>query len=212
MGATTGGNALKFYASQRLDIRRIGAIKENSKDKKGEMVVVGNRTRVKVVKNKMAPPFREAEFDILYGKGVSRSGEVVDMAVDLNFIQKNGAWYSVGPERIGQGRDNARVYLEEHPEMMSKLEAQILTHYEIGKPAGAVATPASTASGASQGSAGAASSAAASSAAASSDDDDDSDESESAGSKAKGAKVNGTARPAVAAGAGAGKRPGARAN
>jgi recombination protein RecA len=130
---TTGGNALKFYASQRLDIRRVGAIKENSKDKKGEMVVVGNRTRVKVVKNKMAPPFREAEFDILYGKGVSRSGEVVDMAVDLNFIQKSGAWYSVGPERIGQGRDNARTYLEEHPDTMSKLEAQILAHYEIGK-------------------------------------------------------------------------------
>src|SRR4051812_21407777 len=115
---TTGGNALKFYASQRLDIRRIGAIKEASKDKKGDMVVVGNRTRVKVVKNKMAPPFREAEFDILYGKGVSRSGEIVDMAVDLNIIQKSGAWYSVGPERIGQGRDNARAYLEEHPELM----------------------------------------------------------------------------------------------
>jgi recombination protein RecA len=130
---TTGGNALKFYASQRLDIRRIGAIKENSKDKKGEMVVVGNRTRVKVVKNKMAPPFREAEFDILYGKGISRSGEVVDMAVDLNFIQKSGAWYSVGPERIGQGRDNARTYLEEHPELMTKLEVQLLAHYEIAR-------------------------------------------------------------------------------
>ena len=130
---TTGGNALKFYASQRLDIRRIGAIKENSKDKKGEMVVVGNRTRVKVVKNKMAPPFREAEFDILYGKGVSRSGEVVDMAVDLNFIQKSGAWYSVGSERIGQGRDNARAYLEEHPELLTKLENQILAHHEINR-------------------------------------------------------------------------------
>jgi recombination protein RecA len=129
---TTGGNALKFYASQRLDIRRIGAIKEASKDKKGDMVVVGNRTRVKVVKNKMAPPFREAEFDILYGKGVSRSGEIVDMAVELNFIQKSGAWYSVGPERIGQGRDNARAYLEEHPELMGKLEAQLLAHHGIG--------------------------------------------------------------------------------
>ena len=128
---TTGGNALKFYASQRLDIRRIGAIKETSKDKKGEMVVVGNRTRVKVVKNKMAPPFREAEFDIYYGKGVSRSGEVVDMASDLNFIQKSGAWYSVGTERIGQGRDNARTYLEEHPETMAKLEAQILAHHGV---------------------------------------------------------------------------------
>jgi len=128
---TTGGNALKFYASQRLDIRRIGAIKEASKDKKGEMAVVGNRTRVKVVKNKMAPPFREAEFDIYYGKGVSRSGEVVDMASDLNFIQKSGAWYSVGTERIGQGRDNARTYLEEHPETMAKLEAQILAHHGV---------------------------------------------------------------------------------
>jgi recombination protein RecA len=129
---TTGGNALKFYASQRLDIRRVGAIKEASKDRKGEMVVVGNRTRVKIVKNKLAPPFREAEFDIMYGKGVSRSGEVVDMAGDLNFIQKSGAWYSVGPERIGQGRDNARIYLEEHPELMAKLEAQILAHNGIG--------------------------------------------------------------------------------
>jgi recombination protein RecA len=141
---TTGGNALKFYASQRLDIRRIGAIKENSKDKKGEMVVVGNRTRVKVVKNKMAPPFREAEFDILYGKGISRSGEVVDMAVDLNFIQKSGAWYSVGAERIGQGRDNARNYLDEHPEMMTKLESQILTHYEIRAVEAAGAAPGTT--------------------------------------------------------------------
>src|SRR6188768_4123340 len=164
---TTGGNALKFYASQRLDIRRIGAIKENSKDKKGEMVVVGNRTRVKVVKNKMAPPFREAEFDILYGKGVSRSGEVVDMAVDLNFIQKSGAWYSVGTERIGQGRDNARAYLEEHPELMAKLENQLLVHYEIIKPEGG-RTESSAPGSASSGASSAASSAAASSAAASS--------------------------------------------
>src|SRR5688572_9961117 len=128
---TTGGNALKFYASVRLDIRRVGAIKENSKDKKGEMVVVGNRTRVKVVKNKMAPPFREVEFDILYGQGVSRSGEVIDIASDLNLVQKSGAWYAVGNERIGQGRDNARLYLEEHPELMAKLEAQILAHHNV---------------------------------------------------------------------------------
>lgn len=130
---TTGGNALKFYASQRLDIRRIGAIKETSKERKGDVVVVGNRTRVKVVKNKLAPPFREAEFDILYGKGVSRSGEVVDMASDLNLIQKNGAWYSIGEQRIGQGRDNARTYLEEHPELMQTLEVQILAHYKIDR-------------------------------------------------------------------------------
>jgi recombination protein RecA len=128
---TTGGNALKFYASVRLDIRRVGAIKENSKDKKGEMVVVGNRTRVKVVKNKMASPFREVEFDILYGQGISRSGEVVDIASDLNLVQKSGAWYAVGSERIGQGRDNARLYLEEHPELMAQLEDQILAYNKI---------------------------------------------------------------------------------
>jgi recombination protein RecA len=139
---TTGGNALKFYASVRLDIRRVGAIKENSADKKGEMVVVGNRTRVKVVKNKMAPPFREVEFDILYGQGISFSGEIVDIASDLNLVQKSGAWYAVGNERIGQGRDNARQYLEEHPELMAKLESQILAHHNVrrgGEPAPAAA-------------------------------------------------------------------------
>jgi recombination protein RecA len=141
---TTGGNALKFYASVRLDIRRVGAIKENSKDKKGEMVVVGNRTRVKVVKNKMAPPFREVEFDILYGQGVSRSGEVIDIASDLNLVQKSGAWYAVGNERIGQGRDNARLYLEEHPELLAQLEDQILAYHKIKR--GGEATPAPTAS------------------------------------------------------------------
>lgn len=138
---TTGGNALKFYASQRLDIRRIGAIKESNKDNKSEVRVAGNRTRVKVVKNKMAPPFREAEFDILYGRGVSRSGEVVDMAVELSLVQKSGAWYSVGSERIGQGRENARLYLEEHPELMSKIERQVLQYHDIlpkdAKPAAA---------------------------------------------------------------------------
>jgi recombination protein RecA len=222
---TTGGNALKFYASQRLDIRRVGAIKENSKDKKGEMVVVGNRTRVKVVKNKMAPPFREAEFDILYGKGVSRSGEVVDMAVDLNFIQKSGAWYSVGSERIGQGRDNARTYLEEHPETMTKLEAQIMAHYEIGtapkpesksEPAKASESTSPSREPAAAARAGASpspvSSAAASSAAAGKaarDDEDDDDDAASARGKAAKA-VNGTARPAAAAAPA--KRPGARAN
>jgi recombination protein RecA len=229
---TTGGNALKFYASQRLDIRRIGAIKENSKDKKGEMVVVGNRTRVKVVKNKMAPPFREAEFDILYGKGVSRSGEVVDMAVDLNFIQKSGAWYSVGPERIGQGRDNARAYLEEHPELMTKLEQQILTHYEIGKSAEASSPSSTPASGAASGSssgpkgggkesAGIAAKDASSKEASTKESpsskdsaskskiEDDEDEDEDAG---RGRKVanGGTTRGAVAAAPA--KRPGARAN
>jgi recombination protein RecA len=128
---TTGGNALKFYASVRLDVRRIGSIKEPSIEKKGENVVVGNRTRVKVVKNKMAPPFREVEFDILYGKGISRSGEVLDMASDLGIVQKSGAWYSFDGERIGQGREAARQYLVEHPDMMSKLEKKLLEHYKI---------------------------------------------------------------------------------
>jgi recombination protein RecA len=124
---TTGGNALKFYASMRLDVRRIGAIKEAGPPGK-DMVVVGNRTRVKVVKNKMAAPFREVEFDILYGQGISRSGEVVDMASDANIIQKSGAWFSVDGERIGQGRDNARTYLEQHPQLMEKIEAKVLEH------------------------------------------------------------------------------------
>jgi recombination protein RecA len=204
---TTGGNALKFYASQRLDIRRIGAIKEASKDKKGEMVVVGNRTRVKVVKNKMAPPFREAEFDILYGKGVSRSGEVVDMAVDLNFIQKSGAWYSVGTERIGQGRDNARVYLEEHPELMAKLEVQILAHNEIGLSAKSVAGASAAVGGAGTQSGLGSSSSPAGASKVTDDSDDDDDSSE----KSKPAKANGTTKAAAAAAA-PGKRPGARAN
>ncbi len=130
---TTGGNALKFYASVRLDVRRIGAIKDTSGK---DTLVVGNRTRVKVAKNKMAPPFREVEFDILYGRGVSRSGEVVDLAVDAGFVTKNGAWFSMGSERIGQGRENARTYLEEHPELMNKLSAQILSHHGIGEQAG----------------------------------------------------------------------------
>lgn len=122
---TTGGNALKFYASVRLDVRRIGAIKEAGQNGK-DMSVVGNRTRVKVVKNKMAPPFRETEFDILYGQGVSRSGEIIDMASDANIVQKSGAWYSLDGERIGQGRDNARSTLEQNPEMMAKLEQKVL--------------------------------------------------------------------------------------
>ncbi len=128
---TTGGNALKFYASQRLDIRRIGAIKDT---RGGDTTVVGNRTRVKVVKNKLAPPFREVEFDIMYGKGVSRSGEVVDMAVDAGFLQKSGAWYSMGSERVGQGRDAARIFLQENPQTMAKLEAQLLEKHGIKAP------------------------------------------------------------------------------
>jgi recombination protein RecA len=128
---TTGGNALKFYASIRLDVRRIGAIKETGGK---EVSVVGNRTRVKVVKNKMAPPFREVEFDILYGKGISRSGEVVDMGVDAGLLQKSGSWYSVKGERIGQGRDNARLFLEQNAELLESLEKEILVKNGIGAP------------------------------------------------------------------------------
>ena len=137
---TSGGNALKFYASVRLDVRRIGAIKEAGPPGK-DMVVVGNRTRVKVVKNKMAAPFREVEFDILYGQGISRSGEVVDMGSDANIIQKSGAWFSLDGERIGQGRDNARNYLEQHPALMEKVVGKVMEHNGLkrGGPAGDVA-------------------------------------------------------------------------
>src|ERR1700726_529084 len=114
---TTGGNALKFYASVRLDIRRIGAIKETSSVAGKDPMVIGNRTRVKVVKNKRAPPFREVEFDILYGQGISRSGDIIDLASDLGLVEKSGAWFSMGAERIGQGRENAKTYLEQHPEL-----------------------------------------------------------------------------------------------
>jgi recombination protein RecA len=131
---TSGGNALKFYASVRLDVRRVGAIKEAAQSGKGDMVVVGNRTRVKVVKNKLAPPFREVEFDILYGHGVSRSGEVLDIATDLGLVQKSGAWFAVDAERIGQGRDNARIYLEQHPELLARLEQQLLEKNGIRRP------------------------------------------------------------------------------
>jgi recombination protein RecA len=143
---TTGGNALKFYATVRLDIRRIGAIKEAAaaSDKK-DPAVVGNRTRVKVVKNKMAPPFREVEFDILYGQGISRSGDIIDLASDLNLVEKSGAWYSFGGERIGQGRENAKTYLDQHPELMDKLEGLILTKHGIKKQVAAgAATPAAS--------------------------------------------------------------------
>ena len=134
---TTGGNALKFYASVRLDVRRVGAIKEATPSVAGkDVAVVGNRTKVKVVKNKMAAPFREVEFDILYGQGISRSGEVVDMASDEGIIQKSGAWYSLESERIGQGRDNARTYLDDHPELLSKLEARLLEKHGIHRRTG----------------------------------------------------------------------------
>ena len=124
---TTGGNALKFYASQRMDIRRIGAIKN------GE-TVVGSRTRVKVVKNKVAPPFKEVEFDIMYGTGISREGDLVDLASQENIIEKSGAWYSFNGERIGQGRENAKDYLRDHPEICRDIEQKVLEKFGMFKP------------------------------------------------------------------------------
>jgi recombination protein RecA len=123
---TTGGNALKFYASVRLDIRRIGAIKNGD-------LAVGNRTRVKVVKNKLAPPFREVEFDIMYGHGISREGDLIDLATEANIIEKSGAWYGFGGERIGQGRENAKEFLKEHPETYDAIERKLLTHVGINR-------------------------------------------------------------------------------
>ncbi len=115
---TTGGNALKFYASVRLDIRRIGAIKDRE-------TVVGNQTRVKVVKNKMAPPFRVVEFDIMYGEGISKTGELIDLGVQANVVEKSGAWFSYDSQRIGQGRENAKQFLREHPEIADAIDAKV---------------------------------------------------------------------------------------
>ena len=131
---TTGGNALKFYASMRLDIRRIGAIKN------GEQVV-GNRTRVKVVKNKMAPLFKEVEFDIMYGVGISKEGDVIDLASENGIIEKSGAWYGFKGERIGQGRENAKEYLKEHPEVLREIEAKVLEKFNIGTSSVIAAVP-----------------------------------------------------------------------
>jgi len=117
---TTGGNALKFYASVRLDIRRIGAIKRGDE-------VIGNETRVKVVKNKVAPPFKQCEFEILYGEGSSREGELIDLGVKHGMIEKAGAWYSYNEERIGQGKDNVRQFLREHPEMADEIDQRLRT-------------------------------------------------------------------------------------
>jgi recombination protein RecA len=124
---TSGGNALKFYASQRLDIRRVGAIKDGD-------TVIGNRTRVKVVKNKVAPPFREVEFDILYGQGISREGDLLDLAVENNIIEKSGAWFSYGGERIGQGRENARDFLKLHPEILADVEGKLYEKFGVVRP------------------------------------------------------------------------------
>ena len=117
---TTGGNALKFYSSVRLDIRRIGAIKNGEE-------VVGSMTRVKVVKNKVAPPFRETEFEIMYGTGISKEGELIELGVLHNLVEKSGSWYSYKGERIGQGKDNARMFLQQHPEIARDIELQVRT-------------------------------------------------------------------------------------
>ena len=123
---TTGGNALKFYSSVRLDIRRIGAIKDGQD-------VTGNRTRVKVVKNKLAPPFKEVEFDIMYGEGISREGDILDLAVEKEIVEKSGAWFSFDRERIGQGRENSKIFLKEHPEVAKAIEEKILEHFDLAK-------------------------------------------------------------------------------
>ena len=120
---TTGGNALKFYASVRMDIRKIATLKQGDQ-------IIGSRTRVKVVKNKVAPPFREVEFDILYGEGISRTGDILDLAVEKGLVDKSGAWFSYGKERIGQGRENARTWLQDHPETMAELESRLLEQFK----------------------------------------------------------------------------------
>lgn len=121
---TTGGRALKFYSSVRLDVRRIESIKQG-----GE--VIGNRTRVKVVKNKVAPPFKEAEFDIMFGKGISSSGDILDIAAEIDVVSKTGAWYAYKGEKIGQGRENVKQYLEEHPDVFAEIESQVRSHYAL---------------------------------------------------------------------------------
>jgi recombination protein RecA len=115
---TTGGNALKFYASVRLDIRRVGSIKDKEE-------AIGNTTRVKVVKNKVAPPFKQVEFDIMYGEGISKTGELIDLGVKAGIVEKSGAWFSYDSQRLGQGRENAKVFLRQNPELANKIEQQI---------------------------------------------------------------------------------------
>jgi recombination protein RecA len=130
---TTGGNALKFYASVRLDIRKISAVKEGED-------VTGGRVRVKVVKNKIAPPFRSAEFDVMFNEGISKLGEIIDIGVDKNIIEKSGAWFSYGGTRIGQGRENVKAFLQEHADMSAEIEAKVRDSYglkAVGAPAAA---------------------------------------------------------------------------
>jgi recombination protein RecA len=123
---TTGGNALKFYASVRMDIRKIASLKQGND-------VIGSRTKVKVVKNKVAPPFKEVEFDILYGEGISREGDLLDLAVEKGFIEKSGAWFSYGKERIGQGRENSRLFLKDHPDIANEIQAKLLAELGLNR-------------------------------------------------------------------------------
>ena len=123
---TTGGNALKFYSSVRLDIRRIASIKQGQE-------VIGSRTKVRVVKNKVAPPFKEVEFDLIYGEGISREGDVLDLAAEKNIVEKSGTWYAYGGERIGQGRENAKQFLKEKPKVLEQMEKEILENFRIAK-------------------------------------------------------------------------------
>ena len=123
---TTGGNALKFYSSVRLDIRRISAIKDGQD-------IVGNRTRVKVVKNKLAPPFKEVEFDIIFGEGISKEGDILDLAVEAGIVEKAGTWFSYGEVRIGQGRENAKEFLKKNEETKKEIRDKLLIHYELKK-------------------------------------------------------------------------------
>ncbi len=125
---TTGGNALKFYSSMRIDIRRISQIKDGQE-------VIGSRTKAKIVKNKLAPPFKAAEFDIMYGEGISKTGDLLDLAVEQNIVEKSGAWYSYEGERIGQGRENAKAFLKEHPEMLAEIETKVRMGYGLVEPA-----------------------------------------------------------------------------
>ena len=124
---TTGGKALKFYASVRLDVRRIETLKDGTE-------AVGNRTRVKVVKNKMAPPFKQAEFDMIYGEGISREGSLIDMGVEHGFVRKSGAWYTYEGDQLGQGKENARTFLKDNPDLADELERKILAKLGIGVP------------------------------------------------------------------------------
>ncbi len=142
---TTGGNALKFYASVRMDVRKIASIKQSEEE------VVGNRTRVKVVKNKMAAPFKQAEFDIMFGRGISRSGDVLDLAVAKDIVAKSGSWFSYKEERIGQGRENAKEYIESRPDMMRKIEAEVLKAYGVTRNGSKEEAPAAAAQASAQG-------------------------------------------------------------